>query len=408
MDEPPATASERRSPEFETPDDLLQLARDLIRIPSISGHEADVADFASRWLEEAGFAVERIEGEPGRANLVGSVGESGGPCFALNGHLDTVPVPDDEPWEHDPYGAEVVNGRLYGRGSLDMKGADAAMMWAAARLAERAADLKGQVQVHLVVDEEHGGKLGSGVLAAAMEEGRLRRPDGILSGELSWLHVRIAERGLLQFGVRLAGESAHTARARVEGLNAIAAASRAVLAIEQHIDRFHPDVGYPVVSVNIIEGGTADNQVPASCTIRVDRRLVPGETRETALAELQESLDAIGDTLPDGRSIPVRYRILDGPEDDVRYSEANMTPPDEPLVQTLWGAAEAVLGSRPAPYTDWGGATDARFFRKLGIPTVIFGPTGRGAHAADEYVDVAALGVIGEVFYRTLARLLIG
>jgi acetylornithine deacetylase/succinyl-diaminopimelate desuccinylase-like protein len=279
-------------------------------------------------------------------------------------------------------------------------------MWAAAELAAREDDLRGQVQVHLVCDEEKGGKGGSKVLAAAMESGQLRKPDGILSGELSWLHVRTAERGLFQFKIRFEGRSAHTARARVDGINAIAVASRAVLALEQHIDRFHPAVGFPVLSINDIDGGSAPNQVPPSCTIRVDRRLVPGETAESVLAEIGARLEGLEEQTPDGQYLPVHYELITEDDDLPPLTEANMTLPEDPLVDALWNTAEGVLGYRPEPFTDWGGATDARWFRALGVPMVILGPTGRGAHAADEYVDVSSVGAIGEIYRRTLAGLL--
>lgn len=390
-------------PDFDTPRELVELASDLVRIPSATGEEAEVTACAEAWLRDAGMTVERLEDRPGRTNLIASIGSGDGPLYALNGHLDTVPVPEGEAWEHDPFGAGIEEGRLYGRGSLDMKGACAAMMWTAARLMEGAGDLRGQVQLHLVCDEEGGGGDGSGALARAMEEGRLRRPDGIISGELSWLQVRTAERGLFQFRICFEGRSAHTARARVDGVNAIAVASRAVLALERHIDRFHPAVGYPVLSVNVIEGGAVVNQVPSSCTVLVDRRLVPGETPDSVLGEIRNILDALPDETEDGRYLPVNYRIVTEGEDLPRPSPPNMTEPDAPLVCSLWDHAEAVLGYRPGAYTDWGGATDARWFRALGIPTVILGPTGRGAHAADEYVDIASLGAIGEIYFRTLA-----
>lgn len=402
----PPGATETPPPDFETPAELVELASALVRIPSVTGNEADVMAFAEGWLSDHGVHVERLEREPGRPNLVASIGSGEGPLYAMNGHLDTVPVPEGEEWEHDPWGAEVVDGRLYGRGSIDMKGGCAAMMWAAAELAAREGDLRGKVQVHLVCDEEKGGKGGSKVLATAMESGRLPRPDGILSGELSWLHVRTAERGLFQFKIRFAGRSAHTARARVDGINAIAVASRAVLALEQHIDRFHPAVGFPVLSINTIEGGTAPNQVPSSCTIHVDRRLVPGESADSVLSEIRAVLDGLDERTADGRILPVRYELITDDDDLPPLTEPNMTSDEEPLVNTLWEAAEGVLGYRPEPFTDWGGATDARWFRALGVPVVILGPTGRGAHAADEYVDVASVGAIGEIYRRTLAGLL--
>jgi acetylornithine deacetylase/succinyl-diaminopimelate desuccinylase family protein len=402
----PPGVTETPPPDFETPGELVDLAAELIRIPSVTGSEADVMAYAEGWLTDHGARVERLEAEPGRPNLVASIGSGEGPLYAMNGHLDTVPVPEGEQWAHDPWGAEVVDGRLYGRGSFDMKGGCAAIMWAAAQLAARENDLRGQIQVHLVCDEEKGGKGGSKVLAAAMESGQIRRPDGILSGELSWLHVRTAERGLFQFKIRFEGRSAHTARARVDGINAIAVASRAVLALEQHIDRFHPAVGFPVLSINIIDGGTAPNQVPPACTIRVDRRLVPGESAESVLAEVRAVLDGLEDETLDGQHLPVRYQLVLEDDDLPPLTEANMTSSDDPLVDVLWTTTEGILGYRPGPFTDWGGATDARWFRALGIPMVILGPTGRGAHAADEYVDVPSVGAIGEIYHRTLAELL--
>ncbi|MFO7769199.1 MAG: M20 family metallopeptidase [bacterium] len=385
------------------PEDLTRLAQDLVRIPSVTGNEGEVAAFAEGWLRAAGLDVEIIEEERGRPNIIATTGDPKGPLFAFNGHIDTVPVPDEDAWSHPPFGGEIEEGRLYGRGAIDMKASCAAGMWAAAQFAGRE-DLPGRVQVLLVVDEEKGGETGSRVVASAMESGRLDRPDGIFSGELSYLHVRTAERGIFQFKIRFRGRAAHTARSRVDGINAIAAASRGILALEHHIDRFHPAVGYPVLSVNRVEGGSAPNQVPPTATVLVDRRLVPGETPEEVEAEVREVLDAIPEEIEDGRRIPVEYDIITSGEGIARVTEPNMTDPDEAFVRTLWDQAEGVLGSRPDAFTDWGGATDARYFRKLGIPMVIFGPTGAGAHAPDEYVDLSSLGAVAEVYRRTFAR----
>ncbi len=406
MTDYPGKAAGTPPPEYDTPQEIVELVQQLVRIPSVTGTEQEVADFAAGWLREAGLAVEVYEEEPGRPNVIATIGPEGGPLYAFNGHLDTVPVPKDEPWAHPPFEAEIVDGRMYGRGTFDMKGGVGASMWAAARLAERADELQGRLQVHLVCEEEKGGSRGSGAVARAIEAGRLPRPDGIIAGELSWFHVRVAERGIFQFRIRFRGRSAHTARARADGLNAIAAAGRGVLALEQHIDEYHPAVGYPVLSVNRIEAGTSNNQVPASCTIFVDRRTVPGETKESVLDEVRTALDALEDTLPDGRRIPVEYELLTEDEDLAPVVPANMTDENEPLVQAVWQGTEDVLGYRTPLYTDWGGATDARWFRQLGIPMVILGPTGAGAHAADEYVDVAALGALAEIYRRTVGGLL--
>jgi len=400
------SAADTPPPDFDTPVELLSLAREMIRIPSVTGNEAEVAAFAVNWLSDAGLAVETLEVEAGRPNVIATIGSGSGPLYVMNGHLDIVPVPEDEEWEHPPFEAVVADGKLHGRGSFDMKGGCASLMWAAARLAERKDDLQGTLQVHLVCDEEKGGNLGSGAIAQAISEDRLLRPNAILSPELSWFQPRTAERGIFQFRIQFKGCSAHTARARAGGLNAIAVASRGVLALEKHIDRFHPDVGFPVLSINRIEAGRSHNQVPSTCTVLVDRRIVPGETAESVIEEVRSALDRLKDQIGDGRHLPVEYDLITEADDLMEFIPANMTRQDEPVVQMLWSEAESLLGYRPPPYTDWGGATDAHWFRSMGIPMVTLGPTGAGAHAANEYTDVSSLGAIGEIYRRTLARLL--
>ncbi|MFC1545066.1 M20 family metallopeptidase [Gemmatimonadota bacterium] len=400
------SAADTPPPEFDTPEELLSLAREMIRIPSVTGNESAVSAFASNWLSDAGLEVEKLEVEEGRPNLIATTGSGTGPLYVMNGHLDIVPVPEDEEWDHPPFEAVVAGGRLHGRGSFDMKGGCASLMWAAAHLAERKDDLPGTIQVHLVCDEEKGGNLGSGAIAQAISAGSLPRPDAILSPELSWFQPRVAERGIFQFRIQFQGRSAHTARARAGGLNAIAVASRGILALEKHIDRFHPDVGFPVVSINRIEAGSSNNQVPSKCTVLVDRRIVPGETAESVIEEVRAALDGIEDQTEDGRLLPVEYELITEAEDLMTLVPANMTERDHPVVQVLWDEAESLLGYRPPPYTDWGGATDAHWFRSMGIPMVTLGPTGAGAHAANEYVDVSSLGAIGEIYRRTILHLL--
>jgi acetylornithine deacetylase/succinyl-diaminopimelate desuccinylase family protein len=403
---PRKSAVDTLPPEYPVPEGLAALARDLVRIPSVTGSEAEVAAFAEDWLRRAGFEVERLAEDPQRPNLVASIGSSEGPVVALNGHLDTVPVPFGEPWRHPPFEGVVEGGRLYGRGALDMKGPCAALMWAGAGLAGRADGLPGGIQLHLVCDEESGGRLGSRVVAEAIAAGRLPRPAALLSGELSWLQVRIAERGIIRLRLRFLGRSAHTARARPDGVNAIAVAARGILELERHLDRRHPEVGYPVISLNLVEGGSSPNQVPAACTVTVDRRTVPGEDLASVTAEIRAALDRLPERTEDGRNLPVRYEIETEGEGLGVVTEPSLTPAADPVVAAVRRSAAAVLGREPETFTDWGGATDARWFRALGIPTVILGPTGRGAHAADEYVDLSALAAVAEIYRRTILEVL--
>ena len=148
--DPKIDAASTEPVDHPVPDDLSRLAQDLVRIPSVTGNEGQVAAFAEGWLRAAGMEVEILEEERGRPNIVATAGAGDGPLFAFNGHIDTVPVPDEDAWTRDPFGAEIEDGRLYGRGAIDMKASCAAGMWAAAQFARRE-DLPGRGQVLLVV-----------------------------------------------------------------------------------------------------------------------------------------------------------------------------------------------------------------------------------------------------------------
>jgi succinyl-diaminopimelate desuccinylase len=261
------------------------------------------------------------------------------------------------------------------------------------------APLKGRLQAHVVADEELSGKFGTIHLLNEVAAGRLPRPDYCLIGEKSDLKVRNAERGILGVEILFQGRAAHTAAARVTGINAIAKAAKAVLAIERDLDAFHPAVGKPVVSVNTIRAGVAHNVVPGECTFTIDRRLIPGETRDSALAELRATLDALAADDPD-----FRYEIAVDPNGD--HIPANITPEDSPLVRTLQDSIRTVTGQEPEYFVAWAGATDGRFYRQAGIDTVGYGPGGENAHGANEAVYVADLVTQARVYAETIARLL--
>jgi acetylornithine deacetylase/succinyl-diaminopimelate desuccinylase-like protein len=216
----------------------------------------------------------------------------------------------------------------------------------------------------------------------------MRRPDYVVIGEQSNLHIRVAERGMFGFQVRFIGRAAHTAASRTNGINAIAKASKGVLALEHHIDKFHPWIGHPMQSVNIIQGGTVTNQVPAECTITVDRRLIIGETADEVVASVKADLDRAGEGDPDWR-----WEII-APKDEPGnwvYTPANYTPPDTPLGEAFMKAVPQALGEEPQLYVEWAGSTDGRLYRQAGIPTIGFGPVGFGAHGPDEFVYVDSL-----------------
>jgi acetylornithine deacetylase/succinyl-diaminopimelate desuccinylase family protein len=381
-------------------DEIVALASRLIAIPSPSGEERAVMEETARWCEAHALPFAVLAADPDRPNVVVTVGDPGsGPTVVMNGHLDTVPVSDLAAWRSGPFDPTLsADGRkLVGRGASDMKSAVAVMLHVVDRL--RDASLRGAVQVHVVSDEETGGAVGTLFLMEEIAAGRLPRPDYCLIGEKSDLKVRNAERGLLAVEVTCLGRAAHTAAARVTGINAIAKAAKAILALEGDIDRFHPSVGKPVISINTIQGGIAHNVVPGECTFSIDRRLIPGETRESAVAEIRQALDAIA-----AEDAEFRFELTVDPHRD--HVPANLTPDDSPLVAALQQSIREVTGAEPEYFVAWAGATDGRFYRQAGIDTVGYGPGGEFAHGANEAVIVDDLVTQANVYLATIGRLL--
>ena len=381
-------------------DAIVAMASELIGIPSPSGQERAVMDHVAAWCAGRGIEHEVVAKDPARPNVVISVGDAAaGPTVVMNGHLDTVPVSDAAAWESDPYQPRLsVDGqRLFGRGASDMKSSTGVMIYLMEMLKD--APLRGRLQAHIVSDEELSARFGTIHLIEEIAAGRLPRPDYCLIGEKSDLKVRNAERGILGLEIKFLGRASHTAAARATGINAIAKAAKGVLALERELDTFHPSVGHPVISVNTIQAGVAHNVVPGECTISVDRRLIPGETKESAVTEIRAALDAVAADDPD-----FAYELSVDPHGD--FIAANITPEDSPLVRAVQESARKVMGQEPEYFVTWAGATDGRFYRQAGVDTVGFGPGGERAHGANEAVYVDDLVVQAKVYVETITRLL--
>ena len=381
-------------------DEIVALASRLIAIPSVSGEERAIMEEVTRWCAEHGLPVQVFALDPDRPNVVITLGNpAAGPTVVMNGHLDTVPVSDAGAWRSGPYDPTVSDdgAKLLGRGASDMKSSVAVMLHVLDTL--RDAPLAGALQAHVVSDEETGGKYGTIFLLDEIAAGRLNRPDYCLIGEKSDLKVRNAERGLLAIDVTCFGRASHTAAARATGINAIAKAAKAVLALEQDIDKYHPAVGKPVISINTISAGVAHNVVPGECTFSIDRRLIPGETRESAVEEIVAALDDLARQDPD-----FRYELDVDPQFD--HIPANITPETSPLVRALQTSVRAVTGEEPEYFVAWAGATDGRFYRQAGIDTVGYGPGGENAHGANEAVAIDDLVTQAQVYAETISRLL--
>lgn len=357
-------------------------------------------EFVAGWCAERGLEHQVIAKDADRPNVIVSIGDAdAGPTIAMNGHLDTVPVSDAAAWRTGPFAPTVSDDgtKLFGRGASDMKSSTGVMLYLMDLLKD--APLRGRLQAHVVSDEETSAQFGTIHLIAEMAAGRLPRPDYCLIGEKSDLKVRNAERGLVAFEVTCYGRASHTAAARSTGINAIAKAAKAVLALEHDLDKFHPAVGKPVISINTIQAGVAHNVVPGECSFTIDRRLIPGETANSALADIHEALETVAVTDPD-----FRYDVVANPKGDA--IPANITPEDSPIVARMQASVREVIGREPEFFVAWAGATDGRFYRQAGIDTVGLGPGGENAHGANEAVYIDDLVTQAKVYATTITRVL--
>jgi len=366
-------------------DEIVELSKRLIRVPSVTGDEKRVILLARDIIESLGVAT-RLYGPEERPILTATINPGAKRLLVFNGHLDTVPIARRDAWETDPYDPQLIGDALTGRGSCDMKSNCAVMIHVLGIIKTQGLPLG--VSLHLVPDEEKGATHGTKILLNEMAKGNLRRPDYVVIGEKSNLRLRVAERGGWSFKIRFRGRATHTAYARYEGINAIAKASKGVIALEKPIDKWHPWIGAPVISVNAIQAGTASNQVPDECVISIDRRLIPGESADTVAAEVKQMLDEAGSGDPDW------HWEIEAPRDgDGKwvYNPANYTDPDSELGKVFKTAIKTALKREPELFVEWAGGTDGAYYRQAGIQTIGFGPAGEHIHGPNELVYVNTL-----------------
>ncbi|MEV0201849.1 ArgE/DapE family deacylase [Nonomuraea sp. NPDC050691] len=381
----------------ETPeplDDPVALLARLVALDSVNpdlvpggAGETGIAGFCGGWLAARGFEVHRLERRPGRPSLVAIArGAGGGRSLMLNGHVDTVGMAG---YDGDPLAPRILGGRMYGRGTFDMKGGVAAMMVAAARAAAPGS-LRGDVIVACVADEEHG-SLGTEEVLESFTA------DAAIVTEPSHLEVTLAHKGFAWFEVEVQGRAAHGSRPDL-GVDAIAKAGHFLVALEELGRRLaegpaHPLLGTGTVHASVIRGGEEPSTYPATCRVTLERRTVPGESADGVERELTAVLGRLAAEVPG-----FRYRLTRG-----LHREPFEADPEAAVVRVLTRNAEKVLGRRPVVRAEpfW---TDCALLDRAGIPCLLFGVNGEGAHAATEWVDLASLDRLTRILTDTVTE----
>lgn len=397
-------------------DEQVRFLQELVRVPTDTppGNNAPHAERTAELLTSLGLPPEKhpvpadevnAYGLQSITNLIVRRHYAEGPTIALNAHGDVVPPGDG--WTHDPYGAEIVDGKMYGRATAVSKSDFATFTYALRALEALGAPLKGQLELHFTYDEEFGGEMGPGWL---LRQG-LTKPDLMIAAGFSY-EVVTAHNGCLQFEVTVEGDMAHAAipdsgtdalQGAVHILNALYRLNHEYLNITSNVE----GITHPYLNIGQISGGTNTNVLPGKVVFKLDRRMIPEEDSAAIEASIRNTInEAAADFAParGGKQLKVSIR---------RLLLANAMAPlegNKPLVNALQHNAEEVFGE-PIKAIGTPLYTDVRLYVETGVPGVIYGAGPRtvresNAKRADEHLVLEDLRRATKVVARTLADLL--
>jgi acetylornithine deacetylase/succinyl-diaminopimelate desuccinylase family protein len=402
-------------------DFVINLACDLVKIPSVNpkfqveaelNREPDVQDIIQKQLQDDGFETDRWDVFPDRPNLIGELEGSDEKSMILCGHIDVVPVGDASSWKRDPFSGEIDDGRIWGRGAVDMKSGVAACMAAAHAIRKSGVTLEGRLAIHSVVDEEAGGFGAMDVVA------NKRLAKRAIIAEPTWGNIVPAEGGLSWVRVTIFGKQAHAGwrfnsiwpqphtKERIEpGVNAIELANRFLNVLRDFEasrcrNNWHPLVpaGLATINPGVIRGGAGmgEDGTPAILTnaaiisdvvtIDLDYKFMPNENFEDVKAEFEDFVAHFAATDPWMREHPpqILWDLF-----GLNFPPMN-TPVDHPLTLSLAKHASLVQATRPE-IKGFEAVTDAAHYSGAGVASVIYGPSGDGFHGDNECVDIDSL-----------------
>jgi acetylornithine deacetylase len=385
------------------PDKAIALLRDMVAIPSVTGDEARIQHHLNGVLCGMGLSVDMWEtdwnelkkhpgyrpvdrGYEGRPNIVARLpGSGGGKSLLLNGHADVIPVGGGEGWDENPWSATIRDGRMYGRGTADMKSGVASHIMAVQALRAAGVQLKGDVLINIVIDEEVSGH---GTLDTII---RGYRADAGISGETSDLAIQPACIGRIWFEIEILGKPAGIQK-RYQGVSGISLGNKIAQAVQELEDRRVATVKHPLYPnaldslpcmIGSFSAGNYPSAFPTNCLLKGSIGTVPGEDHEGVKRSLVEQVAAAAAKDPWMNDHPPKVRF-------VGYdAEASEIPSDHGIVQALQRNYRDIVGREPE-LSGRQGAADTRFLNKYAAtPTVIFGPGSTAVmHSDNEYVSI--------------------
>ena len=383
---------------FISEDEIIELLVDLVRVPSVNppADTRECSELIQRKFKQEKIDAEIVQGNDRRSNVVAGLrGQNNGKTLLLNGHIDVVAP--GENWTVDPFGGEIRNGKIYGRGTCDMKSGVVAMIAAMIGLKRSGVSFGGEIIFQGVADEETGSEWGTVYL---LKNNIGKNADFAIVSEPTSLNVATGNRGLRWIDISVQGEAAHAGRPHL-GINAVDYAAKLIQSINSmkfEVKNDFFEVPCPSISVTMINGGSKVNIIPERCNISIDRRMIPGETSDSVAAELKQIIDAL---VKREKGLRVKLDMRPSYWDPYQVSE------NEPVVQATIGAVEEVMGAKPQ-ILGKAGCTDAsHLFHSGGIPTVILGPGNEKlAHKADECIEiknlVSAVPIFISIFHKLL------
>lgn len=384
---------------------LIELCRKMVQTPSLSGQESEIAALIKKTMDSWGFDDVVVDKY---GSIIGRIkGKKPGKTLLFDGHIDTVDISDRSLWQHDPYGAEVVDGKIFGRGTSDMKGPVSAMIAAAAFFSkDTGKNFAGDVFLSCSVHEE----CFEGI--AAREISKRVNPDYVVIGEASSLKLMRGQRGRAEIVVETIGKTAHSANPQL-GKNAVYYMMRVIQAVKEIKLNREEVLGEGILELTdiISDPYPGASVVPNLCRVTYDRRTLTGETKDSVISQVQEAVNTLVKEDPE---LEARVYFAQGEEKcwtgetikASRFYPAWLLDEQHELVQTALKGLFSV-GLKPE-LSHWAFCTNGSHFAgEIGIPTIGFGPSHEClAHVIDEYIEVEQLLKGCQGYYGIISELL--